>query len=95
MIGLLPIVRFLYFWATGDGDGHVQSLVLGGSLLVLGVVTGLLGVLADQIGTNRKLLEEALFALRRLEDERAAPPQDDLPDDTQAVAPARPLRIMR
>jgi len=66
VIGLLPIVRFLYFWATGDGDGHVQSLVLGGSLLVLGVVTGLLGVLADQIGTNRKLLEEALYALRRL-----------------------------
>ena len=30
VIGLLPILRFLYFWATGDGDGHVQSLVLGG-----------------------------------------------------------------
>lgn len=95
VIGLLPILRFLYFWATGDGDGHVQSLVLGGSLLVLGVVTGLLGVLADQIGTNRKLLEEALFALRRLEDERAAAPRDDLPGDSPAASPARPLRILK
>jgi glycosyltransferase involved in cell wall biosynthesis len=95
VIGLLPIVRFLYFWATGDGDGHVQSLVLGGSLLVLGVVTGLLGVLADQIGTNRKLLEEALYALRRLEDERTAAPRDDLPSDTPAASPTRPLRILR
>lgn len=95
LIGLLPIVRFLYFWATGDGDGHVQSLVLGGALLVLGVITGLLGVLADQIGTNRKLLEEALFALRRLEDERAARPQDDLPEDAEAESPARPLRVLR
>lgn len=95
VIGLLPILRFLYFWATGDGDGHVQSLVLGGSLLVLGVVTGLLGVLADQIGTNRKLLEEALFALRRLEDERAAAPRDDLPADSAAASPARPLRILK
>ena len=95
VIGLLPILRFLYFWATGDGDGHVQSLVLGGSLLVLGVVTGLLGVLADQIGTNRKLLEEALYALRRLEDERTAAPRDDLPSDTPAASPTRPLRILR
>lgn len=85
LIGLIPILRFLYFWATGDGDGHVQSLVLGGALLVLGVVTGLLGVLADQIGTNRKLLEEALFALRRLEDERSA----SLPE-----APAPPSRSL-
>lgn len=72
MLGLLPIMRFLYFWATDGGAGHVQSLVLGGSLLVLGVVTGLMGVLAELIGANRKLLEISLQKLRHLEDRIAA-----------------------
>jgi glycosyltransferase involved in cell wall biosynthesis len=71
LIGLAPIVRFLWFWANGAGDGHVQSLVLGGSLLVLGVLTGLMGVLAELIGANRKLLEATLSHVRRLEEKIA------------------------
>lgn len=71
LVGLAPIVRFLWFWASGDGQGHVQSLVLGGSLLVLGVLTGLMGVLAELIGANRKLLEKTLSHVRRLEDRLA------------------------
>lgn len=66
--GIYPIMRFLWFWATGDGDGHVQSLVLGGSLLVLGVLVAILGMLADLIGANRKLLEASLVRMRSLED---------------------------
>jgi glycosyltransferase involved in cell wall biosynthesis len=72
LIGMAPIVRFLWFWANGDGDGHVQSLVLGGSLLVLGVLTGLMGVLAELIGANRKLLEATLSHVRRLEEKLSA-----------------------
>ena len=69
VIGALPIMRFLWFWANGEGNGHVQSLVLGGSLVTLGIVTSLLGVLADLIGANRKLLETSLKRMRNLEDE--------------------------
>jgi glycosyltransferase involved in cell wall biosynthesis len=72
LIGMAPIVRFLWFWANGAGDGHVQSLVLGGSLLVLGVLTGLMGVLAELIGANRKLLEATLNHVRRLEEKLTA-----------------------
>jgi glycosyltransferase involved in cell wall biosynthesis len=68
LIGLAPIVRFVWFWANGAGDGHVQSLVLGGSLLVLGVLTGLMGLLAELIGANRKLLEATLSHVRKLEE---------------------------
>ncbi|MFN5085984.1 MAG: glycosyltransferase family 2 protein [Novosphingobium sp.] len=68
MVGLIPIVRFLVYWFMGDSDGHVQSLVLGGSLLVLGVITCLMGVLADLIGANRKLIEKTLTEVKRLED---------------------------
>jgi glycosyltransferase involved in cell wall biosynthesis len=67
-VGLLPILRFLWFWADGRGDGHVQSLVLGGALLVLGVLVAIMGMLADLIGANRKLLETSLVRLRALED---------------------------
>lgn len=68
VIGALPIMRFLWFWAIGQGDGHVQSLVLGGSLLVLGVLVAIMGMLADLIGANRKLLEASLVRLCAIED---------------------------
>lgn len=83
-LGLFPILRFLYFWLTDGGAGHIQSLVLGGALLVLGVVTGLMGVLAELIGANRKLLEASLQKLRQLEDQIAAL-------DPPAPAAARPI----
>ncbi len=65
--GLGPIVRFIYFYAIGDGDGHVQSLVLGGVLLLLGVLSIMLGMIADLIGRNRQLLESNLERVRRIE----------------------------
>jgi glycosyltransferase involved in cell wall biosynthesis len=75
LIGLLPILRFLWFWAAGQGDGHVQSLILGGSLSVLGVLVAIMGMLADLIGANRKLLEVTLAELRQL-DRRLADRQE-------------------
>ncbi len=66
--GMIPILRFLWFWAIGEGGGHVQSLVLGGALIVVGVMAVMFGILADLIGANRKLLEFSLVRLRALED---------------------------
>jgi glycosyltransferase involved in cell wall biosynthesis len=68
LIGLLPILRFLWFWSQGDGDGHIQSVVLGGALLVLGVLVAILGMVADLVAANRKLIEENLARTRALED---------------------------
>lgn len=70
-VGLLPILRFLYFYVTGDGSGHLQSLVLGGVLLILGFVFFVAGLLADLVSQNRKLLEINLEKTRRLEAEGA------------------------
>jgi glycosyltransferase involved in cell wall biosynthesis len=66
--GFLPIVRFLWLYAQGGGDGHVQSLVIGGALLILGALVAVLGVLADLIASNRKLIEASLTRLRHIED---------------------------
>ena len=67
LAGLLPILRFLYFYAIGEGGGHVQSLVLGGVLLILGAVSIMFGIVADLVGRNRQLLETTLERVRRIE----------------------------
>jgi len=67
LIGIIPIVRFLYFFAIGKGDGHIQSVVLGGSFLIIGVFTLLIALLADLIGRNRQLTEEVLTRIKKLE----------------------------
>ena len=66
-VGLAGVGRFLYYYATGSGSGHVQSLVLSGVLLVVGFQVGLIGLLADLIAANRRLSEETLYRLKRLE----------------------------
>jgi glycosyltransferase involved in cell wall biosynthesis len=66
-IGILPVVRFLYFYAIGEGDGHVQSLVLGGVLIIIAVVSFLIGLVADLIGFNRQLIEITLEKVREME----------------------------
>lgn len=55
--GLLLGARFVYYYLNGEGTGHVQSLILASLLLTLGALTGLCGLLADLIATNRKLQE--------------------------------------
>lgn len=65
--GMALGVRFLYFVVGGAGAGHVQSLILAAVLLLAGFQTLLIGLVADLIGANRKLLEEMLYRLRRLE----------------------------
>jgi glycosyltransferase involved in cell wall biosynthesis len=60
-------IRFLIHYFTEGGRGHIQSLILAGSLIVTGVVTWLFGVLADLVGRNRQLSEEILLRMRRLE----------------------------
>ena len=66
--GLMPIVRFLYFFMIGAGEGHVQSLLLGSTLLILGFLTLIVGFVADLVSFNRKLMEKLLYRIERLED---------------------------
>ncbi len=67
LLGSIPIGRFLYFYFTEGGAGHIQSLVLGGVLLVIGLTTFLIGLVADLISFNRQLIEMTLEKVRRLE----------------------------
>jgi len=59
--------RFLYFYIIGEGSGHLQSVVLAAVLLIIGFQVLLIGLVADLIGFNRKILEELLYRIRLLE----------------------------
>lgn len=65
--GVIPILRFLYFYLTGDGSGNIQSLVLGGALSTMGFMLFLAGLLSDLISQSRQLTEVSLEKLRILE----------------------------
>lgn len=60
-------VRFLIAYIGGTGDGHIQSLILSAVLLIAGFQTLLIGLVADLIGANRKVMEEVLVRVRRQE----------------------------
>ncbi len=73
-IGLLALlagvaigIRFLIAYFSGAGSGHIQSLILSAVLLIAGFQTLLIGLVADLIGANRKLMEEVLVRLRKRE----------------------------
>lgn len=68
MLGMVPILRFVWFYFQGQGDGHIQSIVIGGALLVIGVLLCIMGGLADLVAANRKLLEANLLEIRQLRD---------------------------
>ncbi|MFN2176133.1 MAG: glycosyltransferase family 2 protein [Anaerolineales bacterium] len=70
LIGLFLGLRYLYFFLNGYGAGHVQSLILAAVFLIVGFQIFLIGLLADLISFNRKIMEEILYRLRKSELER-------------------------
>ena len=56
--GLAGMFRFLYYYASGDGTGHVQSLIISATLIAGAAILGIGGLLADLIAANRALLED-------------------------------------
>lgn len=67
IIGLCIALRFVYYFFTNGGSGHVQSLILACTLMIMGFMTFIIGLLADIIAANRKLLEDIQYRIRRME----------------------------
>jgi glycosyltransferase involved in cell wall biosynthesis len=69
--GFMLGLRFLYYVVFVDsGYGHVQSLILAAVLMIIGMFIMLIGLVADLISANRKLLEDLVYRVRGLEIER-------------------------
>ena len=65
--GAAMVVRFLYYYLTGTGLGHVQSLILSAVLMIVGFQVLLIGLVSDVISGNRKLLEDLTYRVRSIE----------------------------
>ncbi len=59
-------IRFLVYMCLGQAGGHVQSLVLASTLLIMGFMIYVIGLQADLIAANRKILEDVQYQVRRL-----------------------------
>ena len=64
-LGTYPILRFSYFYLDGTGDGHIQSLIIGGVLVTVGAQVFVLSLIASALSWNRRMIEETLYRERR------------------------------
>lgn len=71
LAGFAVLIRYLVFYFQGDGSGHIQSLLLGVLLILSGLLIGIFGLLADAVAANRKINEELLYRIKKLEYSRS------------------------
>lgn len=63
--GVLGIIRFLYYFLTGNGSGHIQSIIISVMLIITGTNIFLIGLLADSVSFNRKLIKKILYRINK------------------------------
>lgn len=67
VMGLIIWMRFLYLIFIASGNGHIQSLLFAAILMIIGFQTALLGVIADLMAINRKLIEDVQIRIKKFE----------------------------
>ena len=65
--GFALSIRFVYYYFHYEASKHLGSLVVAAVLMIVGFQVVLIGLLADVISGNRKLLEDLLYRMRSLE----------------------------
>jgi len=66
-LGIALSLRFLFFFVIGEGKGHVQSLIFAAVFLIVGFQVLVIGLLADTIAASRKISENVLYRVKKLE----------------------------
>lgn len=66
-LGLIVVARFLYYYFMGNGNGHIQSLILAAILLISSVQMGIIAIIGDLLSINRKIMEDVQTRLKKLE----------------------------
>ncbi len=74
LVGLIPFfagaalgIRYLILLASDNTGGHVQSLILASILIMIGFMTMIIGLQADIIAANRKILEDIQYRTKHIE----------------------------
>jgi glycosyltransferase involved in cell wall biosynthesis len=66
-IGAAVWIRFLVYFVTGHGRGHVQSVIFGATMLLVAMQFAAIGILADVVAATRVLVQRTLERVRRVE----------------------------
>ena len=64
--GVLLGLRYVYYYFQGD-PGHVQSVILAGVLLIVGIQIAMMGIAAELIAVNRQILEDIQLRVKKEE----------------------------
>ena len=67
LVGVGFFVRYFVFFCSGEGGGHLQSLILASTLLIVGFQTVVVGLLGDVISANRKILQDVQYHVRKMD----------------------------
>ena len=59
--------RFVYYYFVGQGGGKIQSLILAAIFFIIGFQMIVVAIVADLISANRKLAEDTLLRIKKLE----------------------------
>lgn len=70
ILGVILVLRFVYYFLQGSGNGHIQSLIFAAMFLISAVQLGVIAVIGDLLSINRKLLEDVQIRLKTLEYEK-------------------------
>jgi hypothetical protein len=82
LFGSVFVVRFLYYFIQNPNySGHIQSLQVGVGAIILAFIVGLIALLGDVLASNRRLTEEILSRVKKIE---ATAVQQSLPLDKGA-----------
>ena len=67
LVGVGFFVRYFVFFCSCEGGGHLQSLILASTLLIVGFQTIVVGLLGDVISANRKILQDVQYHVRKMD----------------------------
>jgi len=74
VLALIPWTRFFIAFVSGDGHGHIQSLILGSVLFNAAVVLAALGIIGDLMHAQRMMSQRIFERVRRVELQLGVPP---------------------
>ena len=90
--GFAVSLRFVYYYFQNEAFRHLGSLIAAAVLMIVGFQVLVIGLLADVISGNRKLLEDLLYRVRSLE---LPPREGEAPHASAVGRSAQPDRWNR
>jgi len=62
--GIILGLRFVYSFIFTRGSGKIQSLILASTLIIIGFMIIVLGLIGDLVSANRQMTEEILYRIK-------------------------------